>query len=154
MNKIVVWVAILLVFAQFAARAQKVPENVLNLYEKEYSKNNSGIEKRFFPDFSRTHPNQMFVFDQCYPGKKICVYAIMAEKPKDWKFKINAGSSTLTPTQAVDEKQFFGKKYYTNFITVSFPGQMPDKGDKCMNIIAYDGENIDLPVYLYLFNLR
>jgi len=153
MKKIMNLVAILLVLTQVTTRAQKVPENVLNSYEKVYTEKYT-IEKRIFPLFDRPHPNRMYFYNECYPGKSIVLFALMAEKPKDWKFKISVGDKSITPSRELQEIELYDKKYYSNFIIVKFPENMSDKSEYCLNIIAYDGDNVDLPVYLYVFSVR
>jgi hypothetical protein len=151
MNRALVISSLLLLLFTYAAKAQRVPDNILRLYEKVYSETYN-IEKKILPDFTRPHPNQMNFYNQCYPGKRILVYALTAEKPKEWLFKISVGNQSITPKSEIQEIELEGKKYYTNFIIAGFPSNMNDKGDYCMNLIAYDGSNIDLPVYLYLFS--
>lgn len=147
-------VPVMMLFISLSAHGQRVPDDALGFFEKGLSENGRTIENRIFPDFSRVHPTQLFLYTQCYPGKKIGVFAVMPDKPKDWKFKVNAGSSTVTPRQAISEVEIHGKRYYSNTITLEFPSQMSDHSDKCMNIIAYDGDNIDLPVYLYIYSFK
>ena len=134
--------------------AQKVPDNIIALYEKVYTKDDYIIEKKILPAFDRAHPNQMYFFNQCYPGKSILIYAIMAERPKSWKFKASVGNTELKKIRELKEIDLLGKTYYTDCIAVSFPASMHDQSDKCMNIVAYDLDNIDLPVYLIIFSKK
>jgi hypothetical protein len=140
-----------MVFA-FNVKAQRVPDAVIDSLIKMYKSNSSSIlDKSFLPNFNRAHPNDMMIDTKCYPGKKVTVVALLASKPTDWKFKVAYGNQEAPKTHQLTEFVIGGKTYWTNFIMTAFRPEFNDYSDACLRIFAYDGDAIDLPVYIFIF---
>ncbi len=140
----------LLFFIAQKSSAQQVPQHVLDVILKAYHELGT-LDKSYLPKFSRAHPNDMYFYSPCYPGKKICVLSILPDKPKDWKFKLNYNGKTELSPKGLKENVLGGKTYYTDWIMTGFASNFSDRSDQCLNIVAYDGDAIDLPVYTYVF---
>ena len=132
-------------------RAQTVPQPILDKLIKTYTDKGYKLEKSVLPDFTRPHPNKAsYFYTQCYPGRGVVVVAIMGKKPSDWKLKVGYGSQSAVKSHTIGPINE-GSSYYTDYIITSFPEGVPNS-DYCMNVVAYDGDAIDLPVYLYIFS--
>ena len=138
----------------FSARisAQVVPDNVLNRIVKTYVDKGMKLEKSILPDFRRAHPTNLMNYNVCYPGKKIVVATITAKKPSDWFFKVSYGNQVAPKTHEISETTIEGNPYCLDWIITGFPSSFSDASEYCLNIIAYDKDNIDLPVYMYIFS--
>ncbi len=111
------------------------------------------LEKSFLPNFEIAHPNKLYWDTNCYPGKKIAVVTLLAIKPDDWYFKVSYGDQLAPKTHVLGEIVFNGTTYYTNYILTAFQSSFNDYSQYCLNIVAYDKNNIDLPVYTYIFSI-
>jgi|GEM_PF-2662951 len=132
--------------------AQVVPDKVLNMLIKTYTDKGMKLEKSFLPDFKRAHPSNMMFYNVCYPGKKIVVATIIAQKPTDWYFKVSYGSQTAGKTHQLAEETIDGKPYWLDWILTGFPTSFHDPSEYCLTIVAYDKNSIDIPVYMYIFS--
>jgi len=76
---------------------------------------------------------------------------VLPAKPTDWIFKLNYNNKTALSPKGMKETVIDGKTYYTDWIITGFEPGFSDRSELCLNIVAYDGEAIDLPVYTYIF---
>lgn len=132
--------------------AQVVPDNVLNRIVKTYVDKGMKLEKSILPDFRRAHPTNLMNYNVCYPGKKIVIATITAKKPSDWFFKVSYGNQVAPKTHEISETTIEGNPYSFDWINTGFPATFSDASEYCLTIIAYDKNNIDLPVYMYIFS--
>ena len=133
-------------------QAQKVPDNLLNKLIKTYTDKGMTLEKSFLPNFNRAHPSEMMFYNVCYPGKKIVVATVIAQKPSDWYFKVSYGSQVAPKTHVLGEESFDGQPYYFDWIMTGFQADFSDPSAYCLTIVAYDKNAIDIPVYMYIFS--
>jgi hypothetical protein len=141
-----------MLLVSFSARAQQVPDKILNMLIKTYENKGMKLERSFLPDFKRVHPSNMMYNANCYPGKKIVVATILAGKPSDWYFKVSYGSQVAPKTHNLGQETLDGKPYWIDWILTGFPTSFSDPSQYCLNIVAYDKNAIDLPVYMYIFS--
>ncbi len=142
----------MLLFPAFL-QAQKVPDNILNMLIKTYTDKGMTLEKSFLPNFNRVHPSSMMYDNVCYPGKKIVVATIIAQKPTDWYFKVSYGNQDAPKTHTLAEEILDGQPYQIDWIMTGFPASFNDASEYCLRIIAYDKNSIDIPVYMYIFSM-
>ena len=133
--------------------AQQVPQKIQDFYLSTAAKNGQVLEKKILPDFNRAHPTQLFINMPCFPGKKITASVLMATKPGDLKLKINIGKQEFLPKTDYLELPVDGVTYYSRAITLDMTN-VTNTSENCMEVIAYDQNNIDLPVYLYFFSFK
>ncbi len=149
-----IFLIILAVSLHVSARsnAQTVPDNILNRVIKLYADKGMKLEKSFLPDFKRAHPTNLMNYNVCYPGKKIVIATVTAKKPSDWFFKVSYGNQVAPKTHQLNEETIDGNQYCFDWIMTGFPASFSDASEYCLTIIAYDKNNIDLPVYMYIFS--
>lgn len=145
----------LIVISSLLACAQEVPQKILDNYLAIAAKSGEVLEKSFLPDFSRPHPTQMFRSMPCFPGKKIMVSVLTAAKPSDLILKVNYGKQEFKP-KTVDylELKLGSSNTYWLRTMVLDMANVTTNSDYCMEVYAYDANNIDLPVYLYFFSFK
>ena len=144
---------LMLSFFPVALSAQKVPDDILKTVIQSYTELGQTLEKSLMPDFTRAHPTQMFTYVPCYPGKVLTVLSITAQKPADWKFKVRMDDHVFPKTNELSEVVLSGKTYCMNWILAGVSANTPNS-ENCLTVIAYDGDNIDLPVYTYIFSTQ
>ncbi len=134
------------------AHGQKVPPKVLEQLIKKYTDMGMKLEQSFLPDFNLAHPNKSFRYTSCYPGKKIIIATVFAQKPSDWMFKVSNGGK-VAPNNPIKEVQIDGASYWFDSIMKEFPSSFSDHSEKCMGIFAYDRNAQGMPVYMYIFSI-
>ena len=70
------------------ARENKIPEKVLDLYIEMFEKRGFSLELKYYPDFEKAHPNEMFRNFKCSAGSTYTVVTLAAHQPIEWIFKI------------------------------------------------------------------
>ena len=137
----------------FMASAQQVPQAALDAFVKSSNENGFQLEKTMLPNFNRAHPNEMFRYIPCFNGKIIMVDIVMAKKPTDLQFKAYINNKVTLAKEAPFELTFAGTKLYVTYLTIDMRG-VTSSSDQCLNLIAYDGDAIDMPVYIYCFSRK
>lgn len=132
------------------ATAQQVSKESQDAFIRSANQNGIVLEKSIMPDFTKMHPNRLQTTMACFPGKKIIVDVLMATKPSDLQFKVTIGNQVFKPHNDLTELTLGGVKCWVAGITMDMTNA--PSGDYCMDLIAYDGNAIDLPMYIYFFS--
>ena len=146
--------ALLLLFfvCTLKIQAQSIPDAAQDSLKKMYTDIGMQLEKSFLPNFNIAHPNNLYWDTNCFPGKKIAVVTLLAKKPDDWYFKVSYGDQVAPKTHMLTELDINGNTYWTNYIITAFNASFNDYSEYCLTIVAYDKNDIDLPVYTYIFS--
>lgn len=132
--------------------AQQVSKESQDDFIRSANRNGNVLEKSIMPDFSKPHPNRLLTSMACFPGKKIMIEVLMAAKPSDLQFKVNIGNQVFKPHNELTELTLGGVKCWVNGTSIDMTSA--PAGDYCMDLVAYDGNAIDLPVYIYFFSYK
>ncbi|MFN8288428.1 MAG: hypothetical protein U0V74_16845 [Chitinophagales bacterium] len=132
------------------ATAQQVSKESQDDFVRSANQHGNVLEKSIMPDFTKAHPNRMQTTMACFPGKKMVINVLMAAKPSDLQFKVTIGSQVFKPKNDLAELTLGGIKCWVGGITIDMTNA--PSGDYCMDLLAYDGNAIDLPVYIYFFS--
>ena len=82
----------------------------------------------------------------------VCV--LTAAKPGDLILKVNYGKQEFKPkTDYIGLKLGSSNTYWLRTMVIDM-ANVTTNSDYCMEVYAYDSNNIDLPVYLYFFSLK
>ncbi len=142
---------LLFILSVSVTHAQIVPETALENIVKSYTSRGMKLEKTYYPDFEKEHPNNANLLTPCYPGKKLVIATVVGSEPEDWYFKAGYRNQLSPRSSTLTEKKIDGVTYWTDYMIASFPPALNDQSDECQVVNAYDKKNMDLPVYIMLF---
>ena len=132
-------------------KAQTIPQSALDTMINKYLVQGCKLDKSFLPQMKRFHPNNLMLYNKCYPGKKVIMMCLVAKKPSDWKMKFSYGSQVAAKDHQISPTTIDGVTYWTDWIVTRFPAGLSDPSEYCTTMLAYDGDAIDLPIYTYIF---
>lgn len=151
MKKIFHLITVFCLLITYASHAQNIPETALENIIKSYTSRGMKLEKTYYPDFEKEHPNNTNLLTPCYPGKKLVIVTAVASQPEDWYFKAGYRNQLSPRSSTLTEKKIDGNTYWTDYMIASFPPEFNDQSDECQTVNAYDKNNMDLPVYIMIF---
>jgi hypothetical protein len=132
---------------------QKIPDKVLESYIEMYEKRGFSLEQKFYPDFEKTHPNEMFRNFKCQAGSEYTVVSLVAQQPTEWIFKVRKGNTLLPHADKITSLKLLGNMYWSDFITTASSAKAVCQIDSDLKISVYDNMATHLPVYILIFSV-
>ncbi len=132
---------------------KKIPEKVLECYIEMFEKRGFTLEQKFYPDFEKAHPNEMFRNFKSEAGSTYTVVTLMAQQPGDWIFKVRKGNILLPQNGKVTSLMLMKNMYWSDFITTASTTATGGQIDCDLKISAYDNQVTNLPVYILIFGV-
>lgn len=133
--------------------AQELPQAIVTYYTSFLKEKGEVLERAIVPNMTRTHPNDMLIDMPCFPGKKIGVKVLMAAKPGDLLLKVNVGPRAFTPRVEMREHTLSAGSFWLQGLSIDM-SNLTNRSEDCMQVVAYDRSNIDLPIYIFVTSFK